>query len=315
MPLGNPITIENESRIISVTTTSTNDTFTVEGGYKINHINVYRNGVRLVSGNDFLANDATTVQLINSPNIGDVIEFHLFDEFLVNDAIVGSATSQTIYGDLVVNGNLYYNNSLVISNADYADVAGIATVATYASTAGIATNATNATTATYASTAGIATVAQNLTGSPDITVTGLTVEDSTAPNVEFKVTSTQATNTNKALTINNNDQTEGLDISYKGEILPKSNGEVNLGGPSNRWGNIYTTDINASGNVSIAGTITYQDVTDVDSVGVITARSGIRVGAGQSISPESGSITYYGDGSALTLNTQDLTIRSWLFIG
>ena len=128
MPLGNPITIENESRIISVTTTTTNDTFTVEGGYKINHINVYRNGVRLVSGNDFLANDATTVQLINSPNIGDVIEFHLFGEFLVNDAIVGAATSQTIYGDLTINGDLYYNNSLVISNADYADVAGIATV-------------------------------------------------------------------------------------------------------------------------------------------------------------------------------------------
>ena len=80
-------------------------------------------------------------------------------------------------------------------------------------------------------------------------------------------------------------------------------------------GNITAVDGTFSGDVSIAGTITYQDVTDVDSVGVITARSGIRVGAGQSISPESGSITYYGDGSALTLNTQDLTIRSWLFIG
>ena len=102
MPLGNPITIENESRIISVTTTTINDTFTIEGGYKINHINVYRNGVRLVSGNDFLATNGASVQLVNNPNIGDVIEFHLFDEFLVNDAIVGAASSQTIYGDLVV---------------------------------------------------------------------------------------------------------------------------------------------------------------------------------------------------------------------
>ena len=70
-----------------------------------------------------------------------------------------------------------------------------------------------------------------------------------------------------------------------------------------------------SGNVSVGGTLTYEDVANVDSVGVITARSGIRVGAGQSISPESGSITYYGDGTALTLDTQDLTIRSWLFTG
>ena len=35
----------------------------------------------------------------------------------------------------------------------------------------------------------------------------------------------------------------------------------------------------ATGGVNIPGTLTYEDVTNVDSVGVITARSGIRVGA------------------------------------
>ena len=35
-----------------------------------------------------------------------------------------------------------------------------------------------------------------------------------------------------------------------------------------------------TGNVSIAGTITYEDVTNVDSVGLITARTGIVVSAG-----------------------------------
>ena len=38
-----------------------------------------------------------------------------------------------------------------------------------------------------------------------------------------------------------------------------------------------------SGNVSIAGTLTYEDVTNVDSVGIITARDGIHVGAGVSV--------------------------------
>ena len=52
-----------------------------------------------------------------------------------------------------------------------------------------------------------------------------------------------------------------------------------------------------SDNVSIGGTLTYEDVTNVDSIGIITAQSGIRVGAGQSISAVSGTITYYGDGS------------------
>jgi hypothetical protein len=37
-----------------------------------------------------------------------------------------------------------------------------------------------------------------------------------------------------------------------------------------------------SGNVSIGGTLTYDDVTNVDSVGLITARNGINVTAGVS---------------------------------
>ena len=55
-----------------------------------------------------------------------------------------------------------------------------------------------------------------------------------------------------------------------------------------------------SGNVSVGGTLTYEDVNNIDSVGLITARSGIRVGAGQAIQPVSGTIFYYGDGSNLT---------------
>jgi len=38
--------------------------------------------------------------------------------------------------------------------------------------------------------------------------------------------------------------------------------------------------VNFGGNVSIAGTLTYEDVTNIDSVGIITARSGINVTGG-----------------------------------
>jgi len=41
-----------------------------------------------------------------------------------------------------------------------------------------------------------------------------------------------------------------------------------------------TTNTLSATNVSIAGTLTYEDVTNVDSIGVITARSGIDVLAG-----------------------------------
>jgi len=60
-----------------------------------------------------------------------------------------------------------------------------------------------------------------------------------------------------------------------------------------------TTNTLSATNVSIAGTLTYEDVTNVDSIGVITARSGIRVGAGQSIGSDGAAVVYYGDGSNL----------------
>ena len=66
--------------------------------------------------------------------------------------------------------------------------------------------------------------------------------------------------------------------------------------------------ISTDGGVSIAGTLTYEDVTNVDSVGIITARSNILVGSGVTLSPDgnifaTGVITatsYNGDGSNLT---------------
>ena len=43
-------------------------------------------------------------------------------------------------------------------------------------------------------------------------------------------------------------------------------------------GNISATKADYSGNVTIGGTLTYEDVTNIDSVGLITAREGIEVG-------------------------------------
>jgi len=40
---------------------------------------------------------------------------------------------------------------------------------------------------------------------------------------------------------------------------------------------ITVTDITASGNVSVGGTLTYEDVTNIDAVGVITARSDVSI--------------------------------------
>ena len=61
---------------------------------------------------------------------------------------------------------------------------------------------------------------------------------------------------------------------------------------------ISVTNITASGNVSIAGTLTYEDVTNIDSVGIVTARSGISIPDSQKIQLGDGNdLQIYHDGS------------------
>ena len=52
------------------------------------------------------------------------------------------------------------------------------------------------------------------------------------------------------------------------------------GTPAITVGNVVGVAATFSGNVSIGGTLTYEDVTNVDSVGIVTARAGINVTAG-----------------------------------
>jgi len=59
-----------------------------------------------------------------------------------------------------------------------------------------------------------------------------------------------------------------------------TNTGVSITGNSVVSGNVTAVDGTFSGNVSIGGTLTYEDVTNIDSVGLITARTGIKVLAG-----------------------------------
>ena len=105
MAIGNPITLTNNvaSKIISATATADQTLFTVTGGYRINQLAVFRNGVRLASGTDFTANDGASVTLLTAANEGDTLEFQIFDDFRVADAI-NSDGDQSINGSLSATG-------------------------------------------------------------------------------------------------------------------------------------------------------------------------------------------------------------------
>ena len=89
--------------------------------------------------------------------------------------------------------------------------------------------------------------------------------------------------------------------------LNGSDSILSVGGTVN-----FVSDVSIGGTVSIAGTLTYEDVTNVDAVGLITARDGIVVGSGITLSADgdgfyTGVVTattfsgaFSGDGSALT---------------
>ena len=73
---------------------------------------------------------------------------------------------------------------------------------------------------------------------------------------------------------------------------------------------VGVVDITASGNVSIGGTLTYEDVTNVDSVGIITARNGIDVTGGNTTLKGAVETTNTGSysGTELTCDTSTGTV-------
>ena len=108
MAIGNPITLTDNvaSKSVTIVATADQTAFTPTGGYIINQIAVYRNGVRLVDGRDFTARDGSLVTLASGCTADDVVEFQIFDDFKVASAINQNDSEQTIDGNLNIVGIL-----------------------------------------------------------------------------------------------------------------------------------------------------------------------------------------------------------------
>ena len=108
MAIGRPITLTSNvaSKTISITATAGQTLFQPSGGYRINQIAVFRNGTRLVDGQDFTARDGASVTLLSGATVGDVLEFQILDSFNVANAIDTNSSTQTIDGSLIVRGGV-----------------------------------------------------------------------------------------------------------------------------------------------------------------------------------------------------------------
>ena len=127
MAVGRPIKLTpNVARkTVTVTATAGQTSFTPSGGYRINQLAVFRNGVRLVQGRDYTAVDGTTVTLQSGATVGDVVEFQIFDSFNIADAI-SSNGNQVMGGDLTVGVSTLYSGAtgILSTNTVYAETIG-----------------------------------------------------------------------------------------------------------------------------------------------------------------------------------------------
>jgi len=125
-------------------------------------------------------------------------------------------------------------------------------------------------------------------GTQRLVVTSQTSGSMTQAATNADITYATSTNTLSATTFSG-----ALSGNVTGNVSGTAGGLT--GTPS-----IIVQDITAE-TVSIAGTISYEDVTNVNSVGLVTAGLGVRIGTGGTVGPEGvGVVTYFGDGSQLT---------------
>ena len=108
MAIGRPITLSTNvaSKTVSITATAGQTLFQPSGGYRINQIAVFRNGTRLVDGQDFTARDGASVTLLSGATLNDVLEFQIFDSFNIANTIKPNESTQTINGSLIVRGGV-----------------------------------------------------------------------------------------------------------------------------------------------------------------------------------------------------------------
>lgn len=290
----------------SYNVSGTQSSFTVTGGYDIGFLDVYHNGVRLVVGVDYTASDGSGFTLTTAAQNDDIVEAISFvtSEYYTLNGIVN---------DLVVSGNASIGGNAYIT--------GITTVL----------GSLNVIGGGNFSTTGIGTFGSLNIGSalnvPSLNVSGITTLGN---KVKVGVGTT-------ALIVEGNARITGiLTIGTSSITLDGSSNEIKIGTGIT----ISSSGITGSASsVTSAGTayglsgtpnITVGNLTatNVDSIGIITARSSINVTGGSVVVGSAVTITsggvitvgvitakeYYGDGSKLQNVGGELDITSSLFI-
>jgi len=215
--------------------------FTFASGYDPGYIDVYFNGARLVYANDYTATNGSTVGLTTYANNGDVLELVAYKAF--NVAQVSSSS-----GNFTVGQNL-----TVTGDTTATDI-----------------NAVGIVTATGGIEVGVAGVGGTIAANGNTTLAGVLTATSFSGDGSALtgVASTDNIITGVAVTIGGI-----LRVTDTTQSTSSTTGAVIVSG-----GVGIAKSLHVGGNVTVGGTLTYEDVTNQDVLGLSTFRSGVQFG-------------------------------------
>jgi hypothetical protein len=213
------------------TATEAQTTFTVTGGYTVDNLDVYRNGVRLRSSTDFTATNGTTFVLTAPASTGDLLE----------------SVAYKVASVVVTTGNFTNLN-----------LTGIATV-------GVLTGATSVQSTTYYGDG------SNLTG-----IDATSLKDS-GGNVKAQANVGGVVITGVATATTFKGDLTGDVTGNADTATVATNAQGLTGTPNISIGSLTAASGSVSGNLTVGGTITYQDATNMDVLGISTFQQGIQV--------------------------------------
>ena len=256
-------------------------TFTFASGYTIGYFDVFLNGAKQIEGQDYDANNGSTFDVSGGgATNGDVIEAVAYKAFNVS-AIKDAPGDFTVGNNLTVAGNATISGTI---SGDGSALTGVAGGKFSANDTGISTttsvgigttNATGAADSNNTAVLNVGVVTANFFYGNGSGLTGIA-------GTENIITGTAATFTNvvKVGTAITLDATSGIITAVNGFVGPLTG---NVTGTASLASNLTgTPDITVRNITGVAatftGVLTYEDVTSVDSVGIVTARGGVELG-------------------------------------